>query len=136
VIGKLARRSGLLGGASFAATPPVLMSEEEHPAGSGRGPSLTGPLILAALIGVGIILAAIAAVWLVRTMNETIKPRIHKRAKVSRPSGQWGDDDYDVILSGRSGRAGLPVARCAARSAMDVDAGLRLPRRPHTDSRL
>jgi hypothetical protein len=25
---------------------------------------------------------------------------ILKRAKVSRPSGQWGDDDYDVICQG------------------------------------
>jgi hypothetical protein len=25
---------------------------------------------------------------------------ILKRAKVSRPSGHWGDDDYDVICEG------------------------------------
>ena len=33
-------------------------------------------------------------------MNETTKPLILKRAKVSRPSGQWRDDDYDVICQG------------------------------------
>ena len=54
VIGKLARRAGLLGGASFAATPRASMSEEEHPFGTGRGPTLTAFLILAALIGVGV----------------------------------------------------------------------------------
>ena len=34
-------------------------------------------------------------------MTETTEPRlILKRAKVSRPSGQWRDDDYDVICQG------------------------------------
>jgi hypothetical protein len=41
------------------------MSEEEHPfEHGGREPSIAGPLILAALIGVGTILAAIGAIWL------------------------------------------------------------------------
>jgi hypothetical protein len=30
----------------------------------------------------------------------TMSPLILKRAKVSRPSGQWRDDDYDVICEG------------------------------------
>jgi hypothetical protein len=34
-------------------------------------------------------------------MAETTQSRlILKRAKVSRPSGHWGDDDYDVICEG------------------------------------
>jgi hypothetical protein len=34
-------------------------------------------------------------------MAETTQSRlILKRGKVSRPSGQWGDDDYDVICEG------------------------------------
>jgi hypothetical protein len=34
-------------------------------------------------------------------MTETTQSRlILKRAKVSRPSGHWGDDDYDVICEG------------------------------------
>jgi hypothetical protein len=41
----------------------ALVSEEDN--GGGRGPSLTAPFIFAALIGVGIILAATAAIWLV-----------------------------------------------------------------------
>jgi hypothetical protein len=41
------------------------MSEEEHPfERGGRGPSLMAPFILAALMGVGSILAAIGAIWL------------------------------------------------------------------------
>jgi hypothetical protein len=40
--------------------------EEEHPFETGgRGPSLTAPLILAALVGTGTILAGIAALWLI-----------------------------------------------------------------------
>jgi hypothetical protein len=41
----------------------ALVNEEDNR--GDRGPSLTAPLILAALIGVGIILAATAAIWLV-----------------------------------------------------------------------
>jgi hypothetical protein len=43
------------------------MSEEEEPAvePTDRVPSLVGPLVLAALMGVGAILIAIAAIWLI-----------------------------------------------------------------------
>jgi hypothetical protein len=63
-----------------------------------------------------------------------LPPLTLKRAKVSRPSGHWGDDDYDVICEGAVFGAGLPVTGCAAGPSMDVDAGLRLPRRQHTDA--
>jgi len=62
----LARRSGPLGGASFAAnrTTSCLMGAEEDAFRRGQGPSLMRPLILAALIGVGTILTAIGTTWL------------------------------------------------------------------------
>jgi hypothetical protein len=31
---------------------------------------------------------------------DIMSPLILKRASVSRPSGQWGDDDYDVLENG------------------------------------
>ena len=33
-------------------------------------------------------------------MSETTKPLILTRANVSRSSGQWRDDDYDVLENG------------------------------------
>jgi hypothetical protein len=53
-----------------------------------------------------------------------------KCAKVSRPSGHWRDDDYEVICKGAVvGRVFLSPA-APARSAVDVDteahAGARL----------
>jgi hypothetical protein len=42
---------------------------------------------------------------------------ILKRASTSRPSGQWGDDDYDVLCDGEAGGrimrvgAGAPLAQ-------------------------
>jgi hypothetical protein len=41
-----------------------------------------------------------------------------ERASASRPSGEWSDDDYDVLAEG------VVVGR-ASRHAVDVDARLR-----------
>jgi hypothetical protein len=49
---------------------------------------------------------------------------ILKRASASRSSGEWSDDDYDVLADG------VVVGRHAgslARIALDVDAGVWAP---------
>ena len=43
---------------------------------------------------------------------------ILKRAPASRPSGEWNEDDYDVLAEG-------VVVGGAGRFAVDVDIGLR-----------
>jgi hypothetical protein len=61
---------------------------------------------------------------------------ILKRASASRPSGEWDDDDFDVLADGVvvgrifNSNAG-PVG-----SPLDVDADLWLPRGPLPHSRL
>jgi hypothetical protein len=60
---------------------------------------------------------------------------ILKRASASRPSGEWNDDDYDVLADGVVvGR----ILRCRIASGIgvDVDAWLWLSRGSHADSRL
>jgi hypothetical protein len=47
---------------------------------------------------------------------------ILKRASASRSSGQWRDDDYDVLADGAVIRAYLADAGRAGESAMAVDA--------------
>jgi hypothetical protein len=54
-----------------------------------------------------------------------------KRALASRPSGEWKDEDYDVLADTVVGGA-----RRAEWYALDVDARLRAPRGPHADARL
>jgi hypothetical protein len=57
----------VLGGASLACKRDHVVplgEEEEDALGSARGSSLMGPLALAALCGVGTILAAMAVIWL------------------------------------------------------------------------
>jgi hypothetical protein len=58
-----------------------------------------------------------------------------KRAPTSRPSGEWKDDDYDVLadgeIVGRIFNSGVSVSK-----AMDVDIGHRAPRTPQPDTRL
>jgi len=58
---------------------------------------------------------------------------ILKRAALSRPSGEWNDDEYDVLADGEA--AGRILCG-ASRVAMDVDVDLPSPRRPHADIRL
>jgi hypothetical protein len=49
-----------------------------------------------------------------------------KRASASRPSGEWSDDDYDVLADGIVvGR--IMKSRCAGGLVVDVDARLRAP---------
>jgi hypothetical protein len=57
---------------------------------------------------------------------------ILKRASPSRQSGEWNDDDFDVLADG------VVVGRIfhAAASPVDVDPSVWAPRRPHTDPRL
>jgi len=52
-----------------------------------------------------------------------------KRASASRPSGKWGENDYDVLADG------VVVGRILkARAApVGVDAHVRVPRGPHAD---
>jgi hypothetical protein len=58
-----------------------------------------------------------------------------KRASVSRPSGQWKDDDYDVLADGKVVGRIFKSAKSPI-GAPDVDIALRLPRGPHADARL
>jgi hypothetical protein len=59
-----------------------------------------------------------------------------KRAALSRPSGQWNDDDFDVLADGKV------VGRIYRAHAAPVGSpwmwtlALRLSRGPHTDARL
>jgi hypothetical protein len=51
---------------------------------------------------------------------------ILKRASVSRPSGDWNDDDYDVLADGVVvARIMRAAADAPVRCALDVDARLR-----------
>jgi hypothetical protein len=51
---------------------------------------------------------------------------ILKRASASRPSGEWDDDDYDVLADGVV--VGRIMDSCrAGRPAVDVDAGSWAP---------
>jgi hypothetical protein len=59
-----------------------------------------------------------------------------KRASASRPSGEWNDDDYDVLADGNRGRPHHEGGGSAGGAVLDVDARLRAPRRPHADARL
>ena len=58
-----------------------------------------------------------------------------KRASASRSSGQWSDDDYDVLADGVVvGR--IMKAAATGRRILAVDAGLRAARGPHPDARV
>ena len=52
---------------------------------------------------------------------------ILKHASASRPSGEWGEDDYDVLADGVVVGPHHVGARRASRLALDVDARLRAP---------
>jgi hypothetical protein len=52
---------------------------------------------------------------------------ILKRASASRPSGEWNDDDFDVLADGKVVRSHLQGARGTRRDAVAVDARLRAP---------
>jgi hypothetical protein len=59
-----------------------------------------------------------------------------KRASASRPSGDWNDDDFDVLANGvvvgRIFKANASPRQCL----MDVDISLRPSRGPQADTRL
>ena len=59
-----------------------------------------------------------------------------KRAALSRPSGQWDDDDYDVLADGEVVGRIYKAHAAPGRLTLDVDSSLLAPRRPHADSRL
>ena len=60
---------------------------------------------------------------------------ILKRASANRSSGQWNDEDYDVLANGVVvGR--IFKANAAPVAIVDVDARLRASRRPNTNARL
>src|SRR5215467_10062277 len=61
---------------------------------------------------------------------------ILKRAAANRPSGDWNDDDYDVLADGGRCRPHLEGSRGPGGNAVDVDAGLWPSRGPHADVRL
>jgi hypothetical protein len=58
------------------------------------------------------------------------------RAAASRPSGDWGDDDYDVLADGIVVGRIMKAAAKPADASWAVDAGLRAARGPHPDARL
>jgi hypothetical protein len=43
------------------------------------------------------------------SLRET-QPLILKRASTSRPSGEWNDDDFDVLAAGRRREDAVPAA--------------------------
>jgi hypothetical protein len=57
-----------------------------------------------------------------------------KRASASRPSGEWSEDDFDVLVEGVVvGR----IRHCiTGRDALDVDPRLRAPQRSQAHPRL
>jgi hypothetical protein len=59
-----------------------------------------------------------------------------KRATASRPSGQWNEDDYDVLANGAVVGRILKANASPVSSPVDVDARIRLSRGPHADARL
>jgi hypothetical protein len=59
---------------------------------------------------------------------------ILKRASASRPSGEWDDDDYDVLAGGAV--VGRIFKANAGWGIVAVDARIRSSRRPYTDTRL
>src|SRR5215510_9896432 len=61
---------------------------------------------------------------------------ILKRASASRPSGEWNDDDYDVLADGAVVGRIFKVHSAPVGSPLDVDASLRAPRGTHADARL
>jgi hypothetical protein len=58
-----------------------------------------------------------------------------KRASASRPSGEWSDDDYDVLCEGAVVGRIMKEAAVAPVAPVAVDAG-PLPPAPHADRRL
>jgi hypothetical protein len=58
-----------------------------------------------------------------------------KRASASRPSGEWNDDDYNVLADRTIVGRILKANASPVSSPVDVDARIRLSRGPHADAR-
>jgi hypothetical protein len=61
---------------------------------------------------------------------------ILKRSSASRPSGEWNDDDFDVLADGVAVGRIMKGGGSAGWEPMAVDAGLRTARRQRADARL
>lgn len=59
-----------------------------------------------------------------------------KRASASRPSGEWSDDDYNVLADRVVVGRIMEGSGCTGRGALAVDAGVRSARGPHANARL
>jgi len=59
-----------------------------------------------------------------------------KRASASRTSGEWREDDFDVLADGVVVGRIMKAEAAPGRDPMDVDAGFRPSRRPHAHSRI
>jgi hypothetical protein len=59
-----------------------------------------------------------------------------KRASASRTSGEWREDDFDVLADGVVVGRIMKAEAAPVGDPMDVDAGFRPSRRPHTHSRI
>jgi len=59
-----------------------------------------------------------------------------KRAALSRPSGQWDDDDYDVLADGEVVGRIYKAHAAPGRLTLDVDSSLLASRGPLADARL
>jgi hypothetical protein len=57
-----------------------------------------------------------------------------KRALVSRPSGEWNDDDFDMLADGALVGRILKVNAAPIENTVDVDAGLLVSRRSHAEA--
>jgi hypothetical protein len=52
-------------------------------------------------------------------------PLILKRASASRPSGEWNDDDFDVLANGEVVGRNFKANAAPVGSPVDVDIGIR-----------
>jgi hypothetical protein len=52
-------------------------------------------------------------------------PLILKRASASRPSGEWHDDDFDVLANGEVVGRNFKANAAPVGSPVDVDIGIR-----------
>jgi hypothetical protein len=61
---------------------------------------------------------------------------ILKRASASRPSGQWNEEDFDVLANGEVVGRIFKANAAPSGIAVDVDLSLRPPRRSNANARL
>jgi hypothetical protein len=61
---------------------------------------------------------------------------ILRRVSAFRPSGEWNDDDFDVLGRRFHGRPHHEGGGSAGGTVLDVDARIRISQGPHADARL